>query len=378
MGQGQRPKEAVAAAPVAGRRTALYADHIAAGGRMVDFAGWEMPVQYTSVKAEQEAVRKTAGLFDVSHMGRFRVRGADAGAFLQRLVTNDLSKLEPNRAQYNLLCRDDGGIIDDLVVYRSEEEWTLVVNASNREKDLGWLQEHAPQGVEVTDRTEELSLLALQGPAAEAVLPAQTVDLGAIPYFATASGEVAGVEVLISRTGYTGEDGFELFMASDAASRLWRALVDSGATPCGLAARDVCRLEAGLRLYGNDMTEGTNPYEAGLGWTVRLQKGEFIGRSALESVKAEGPRRSIVGVEGAQRLIPRAGAEVRRRGQLVGQVTSGTYSFWLGKGIGMALLEAGNSEPGTEVELPARGGPGTAHVAGLPFYRGSVRIAARA
>jgi aminomethyltransferase len=351
---------------------------------MVDFAGWEMPQLYTSVKAEQHAVRTRAGVFDVSHMGRFEVRGTGAGEFLQGLVTNDLSKLEPDRAQYNLLCREDGGMVDDLVVYRAAlpsrtsspsggEAWTLVVNAANREKDLGWLREHAPAaGVEVLDRSEETCLVATQGPRAEQLLPSDGLDNSAIPYFGIGRGRVAGVEALISRTGYTGEDGFELFVSSERATRLWDGLLEAGAEACGLACRDVCRLEAGLRLYGSDMDEHTNPYEAGLGWTVKLHKGQFVGRSALEAIRAAGPGRAVVGVECPGRAIPRHHAEVRQAGRSIGAVTSGTYSFWLEKGIGFALIEAGTVTEGSQVTLALRGGEAPAVVVPLPFYRGSV------
>jgi aminomethyltransferase len=340
---------------------------------MVDFAGWEMPQLYTSVKAEQQAVRTRAGVFDVSHMGRFEVRGPGAAEFLQGLVTNDLSKLEPDRAQYNLLCREDGGLVDDLVVYRAGQSWTLVVNAASREKDLAWLREHAPAtGVEVLDRSEETCLVAVQGPTAEELLPAGGFDKSAIPYFGIGRGRVAGVDALISRTGYTGEDGFELFASSGDAGRLWDGLLEAGAAPCGLACRDVCRLEAGLRLYGSDMDEQTNPYEAGLGWTVKLLKGHFVGRPALEAVKAAGPRRVVVGLECTGRTIPRHDAEVRLAGRGIGAVTSGTYSFWLEKGIGFAWVEAGTVTAGDQVALGLRGGEAPAVVASLPFYRGSV------
>jgi glycine cleavage system T protein (aminomethyltransferase) len=358
-------------------RTPLYERHLAAGGRMVDFAGWLMPQQYTSVKEEQEAVRSGAGLFDVSHMGRFEVGGGPAAESLQRVVTNDVGKLDANRAQYNLMCLETGGIIDDLVVYRAGTSWTVVVNASNRGKDLIWLQQHAEPGAEVVDRSDEVGLLALQGPRAESLLPAEDVDLAAIPYFGLATARIAGVECTISRTGYTGEDGFELFAPAGRLAEIWDALLGAGAKPCGLAARDVCRLEAGLRLYGNDMDETVNPYEAGLGWTVRLKKGDFIGRAALEQVKAEGPRRVLVGLDCPERVIPRHGAALTREGRSIGTVTSGTYSFWLRKGIAMALIEAGEAEPGREVEIEGRGSRATARIAALPFYRGSVRQAAR-
>ena len=358
-------------------RTPLYERHLAAGGRMVEFAGWLMPQQYSSVKQEQEAVRTRAGVFDVSHMGRFQVEGEQAEALLQRLVTNDVGRLEENRAQYNLMCLVTGGIVDDLVVYRGEGSWTVVVNASNRGKDLVWMEQHAPAGTAIVDRTAEIGLLAVQGPQAEQRLPASEVDLAAIPYFGLSPGRVAGVECTVSRTGYTGEDGFELFVPAEQLAQVWDGLLEAGVTPCGLAARDVLRLEAGLRLYGNDMDETVNPYEAGLGWTVRLKKGEFIGRAALEQVKAQGPERVLVGLEGSDRTIPRHGAQVTRQGRQVGVVTSGTYSFWLGKGVGMALVAASEAEPGGQVEIEGRGGRASAQIAQLPFYRGSVRQASR-
>jgi aminomethyltransferase len=347
---------------------------------MVDFAGWEMPQHYTSVREEQQAVRTAAGLFDVSHMGRYEVRGAAGGPaeLLQGLVTNDVSRVDPGRAQYTLLCRPDGGIIDDLVVYRSEAAWIVVVNSANREKDLSWLREHASGGVEIIDRSDELGLLALQGPKAEQLLPVEDVDLAAIPYFGMAEGRLAGARSLVSRTGYTGEDGFELFVPAEAVEAVWAMLVDAGAQPCGLAARDVCRLEAGLRLYGSDMDEATNPYEAGLGWTVKLAKGEFVGREALRRIKEEGPRRELVGLRCADRTIPRHGAVVGLHGREIGTVTSGTYSFWLQHGIAMASIEAAAVPVGGQVVVETRGGEGAAEVVSLPFYRGSARRTAPA
>ena len=364
-------------------RTPLYDEHLRAGGRMVDFAGWEMPQQYSSVQAEHQAVRAAAGLFDISHMGRVVVSGPAALDHLQALVTNDLARVPVGHAQYNLLCGEDGGVVDDVVVYRRAAElFTVVVNASNREKDLAWLRRDAPAGVEIEDRSETVSLLALQGPRAEAVTArlAEGVELAAIPYFGFADGRLAGIDVNLSRTGYTGEDGFELFVAAERAAELWRAILAAGAEagvlPAGLAARDVCRLEAGLRLYGNDMDESTNPYQAGLGWTVKLGKGEFRGRSALETVKAAGPDRVIVGLRGSGRTIPRHGGAVLHEGSAIGEVTSGTFSFWLKAGIGMASVRRENALVGTTVELEGRGAPGAAEVVALPFYRGSVKPAA--
>jgi len=336
---------------------------------MVAFAGWEMPLQYTSVREEQGAVRTSAGLFDVSHMGRFDVLGAGAGAFLQHLTVNDLSRLLPGRAQYDLCCRPDGGIVDDLVVYRLERGWLVVGNAANRHKDLEWMRAHAPAGVDIVDRTDELSLVALQGPMALAMLPAKDGRLESLPRFGVTWATVAGVEALVSRTGYTGEDGFELFVAAGRAKQVWDALVEAGARPCGLAARDVCRLEAGLRLYGSDMNETTNPYEVGLGWVVKLDKGPFVGRRALRRIRARGPARTLVGLAAHGRTIPRPGAIVLREGRSIGSVTSGTYSFWLGAGIGMALVEAGEAPIGAQVEFDLTGRRGSAEVVSLPFYR---------
>lgn len=356
------------------KRTPLHARHLAAGGRLVDFAGWEMPLQYTSVRAEEMAVRERAGLFDVSHMGRFEVHGERAGEFLQGLVTNDLSRLGDGEAQYNLLCDENAGVLDDLVVYRGEP-WRVVVNAANLEADKAWLCEHAPAGVRVEDRSRELALIALQGPQAQALLPSQGVDLDGLGFFGWTAGTVAGVpEVLISRTGYTGEDGFELFTPSDRVDQVWDALVEAGATPAGLAARDVLRLEAGLRLHGNDMGPSVNPYEAGLGWVVKLKKGEFVGRRALARIREQGPTRKLVGLRGEGRAIPRHGETVvDRKGAALGEVTSGTWSYWLKAGIGMALLDRAAIPEDGRLQVIQRGQPAAAEVAALPFYRGSVK-----
>lgn len=354
------------------RQTPLYDRHRQLGGRMVDFAGWEMPQQYTSVRDEHLAVRESAGLFDVSHMGRLRVTGARAFDALNGLVTNDLGRLGEGAAQYNLMCREDGGILDDLILYRGGGGWTIVYNAGNREKDERWFDSHLG-GCELTPLSDAVGLIALQGPKAVDVLRSLGVgDVGSLPYFGFTTTKVAGVEpVAVARTGYTGEDGFELFVDSDRIGQVWDALLEAGARPCGLAARDVCRLEAGLRLYGNDMDESTNPYQAGLGWTVKLDKGDFVGRDALERVKADGPDRVLVGLSCTDRTIPRHEAEVWVEGRPVGHVTSGTYSFFLSRGIAMASVEAGAAPVGTAVEIEARGGRGQAEAVKLPFYRGT-------
>ena len=345
---------------------------------MVDFGGWDLPQQYSSIRAEHTAVRKVAGLFDLSHMGRLDVRGRGASDFLQRLLTNDVDQVEPGRAQYTLLCREDGGILDDLVIYRrAADDFLVVVNASNRDKDVAWMRDHLPAGVTLDDRTHDVSLIALQGPAAESLLPAGGIDLGAVPYFGFGQGEIDGVATLISRTGYTGEDGFELFVAAEHAVEVWRAVLGAGQAagvlPCGLGARDACRLEAGLRLYGNDMNESTNPFDAGLGWTVKLAKGDFVGAEALARAKESGPRRRMVGLKTTDRNIPRHDSAVLRDGHTIGRVTSGTWSFFLDQGVAMASLEKGKGEPGEMVEFDVRGRAGAAEIVGLPIYRGSVK-----
>ncbi len=346
---------------------------------MVDFGGWEMPQQYSSIRDEHFAVRQAAGLFDVSHMGRLWIAGPGAEAYLQRLLTNDVASVAPGHAIYTQMCRDDGGTIDDLVVYReTEERFLVVVNASNREKDVIWMHEHLPLDATLEDHTVDLSLIAFQGPLAHELLPGSgTTD--DIAYFGFRRGEVAGVPGLISRTGYTGEDGFELFVASDRVGAVWDAILDAGkqagVLPAGLGARDATRLEAALRLYGNDMDETVNPYEAGLGWTVKLGKGDFVGSDALRQVEAEGPRRNLIGLKTDPGNIARHGAAVMSQGRKVGVVTSGTHSFFLGYPIALAMVEAGTFRVGDSAAVEVRGREAPAEVVKLPFYRGSARSA---
>jgi aminomethyltransferase len=348
---------------------------------MVDFGGWELPQQYTSIRDEHFAVRKVAGLFDISHMGRLEVSGAGAETYLQSLLTNDLGSLEPWHAIYTLMCRPDGGVIDDLVVYREgRDQFLVVVNASNREKDTAWMREHLPAGsASLTDLTASLSLIAFQGPGAHQLLPAASSDTDGIPYFGFAAGQVAGVPALISRTGYTGEDGFELFVGSEEIGAVWDAILaagrGAGVLPAGLGARDATRLEAALRLYGNDMDETVNPYEAGLGWTVKLDKGDFIGRGALVKVNEQGPRRTLIGLKTEPGSIPRHGAAVIAKGRRIGTVTSGTHSFFLGYPIALAMIEVPSFRVGEKVAIEVRGREASAEVAKLPFYRGSARSA---
>jgi aminomethyltransferase len=357
-------------------RTPLYDRHVALGARMVDFGGWDMPQQYTSIKDEHFAVRKGAGLFDVSHMGRLNVEGSAAEAFLQGVVTNDVARVEPGHAVYTLMCNEQGGIIDDLIIYRSSEtDFVVVVNASNREKDVAWLRRHLPSGVSMEDRTTTVSLIAFQGPRAEELLPPDTSDTRALPYFGFMKGRVAGADGFISRTGYTGEDGFELFVPAAQVGDVWDAILahgrPQGVLPAGLGARDACRLEAALRLWGNDMDESVNAYEAGLGWTVKLDKGEFVGRAALARVKEEKPKRRLVGLSFQPASIPRHGAPVIAAGKQIGTVTSGTHSFFLGHPIALAMVEGPSFPVGETLGVDVRGREAPAEIVKLPFYRGS-------
>jgi aminomethyltransferase len=345
---------------------------------MVDFGGWELPQQYTSIRDEHLAVRRVAGLFDISHMGRLVVEGGGAEAYLQWLMTNDLLPLGPGHAIYTLMCKEDGGVIDDLVIYReTKDRFLVVVNAANREKDMAWMRKHLARDVTLDDHTLELSLIAFQGPKAHELLPRGSSETDDIPYFGFRAGKVAGVSGLISRTGYTGEDGFELFVDSKDVARVWDAILSegkaAGVLPAGLGARDATRLEAALRLYGNDMDETVNPYEAGLGWTVKLGKGEFIGREALAAVRQEGPKRTLIGFKTQPGDIPRHGAAVSHAGRRVGVVTSGTHSFFLGHPVALAMIEVPSLPVGEKITVEVRGREAAAEVVKLPFYRGSAR-----
>jgi aminomethyltransferase len=344
---------------------------------MVDFGGWELPQQYTTIRDEHFAVRRAAGLFDISHMGRFVVTGGGAFDFLQRLITNDLSRISAGRAQYSLICNEGGGILDDLIVYWGVDSFFVVVNAANREQDLDWFHRHAPAKVSIEDRTFQLSLIAFQGPSAESLLPSPGV--ADIAYFGFREGEVAGTKAMIARTGYTGEDGFEMFIDAAEVGQVWDTILAtgqaSGVLPAGLGARDATRLEAALRLYGNDMDETVNPYEAGLGWTVKLDTGEFVGREALAAIKKDGPKRDLIGLQTAPGDIARHGAPVMARGRRVGIVTSGTHSFFLGHPIALAMVEVASFRVGDHAAVEVRGREAAAEVVRLPFYRGSARSA---
>jgi aminomethyltransferase len=359
------------------RRTPLYDRHVAAGARMVDFAGWEMPVQYLGVIDEHRTVRTAAGLFDVSHMGEIRVRGDGAEAYVQRMTPNDVSTLEPGRAHYSAFLTPEGTFIDDLLVYRvAADEFMIVVNASNAPGDFAWAQSQPHVGVAVEDVSDDYALLALQGPRALDILrPLTTTPLDSIRYYHFASGEVAGRPAILSRTGYTGEDGFELFVGPGDAVEVWDALLAAGASaglaPAGLGARDTLRLEAGMALYGHEIDRETTPWDAGLGWIVKLDRGEFVGRDALVAARERGPARRLVGYEVDARGIARQGHEIHADGRKIGAVTSGTFSPTFEKALGMAYVESAYAAPGTPIEIDVRGRALAAHVVKLPFYKRS-------
>jgi aminomethyltransferase len=363
-------------------RTPLYAAHLAAGARMVPFAGWEMPVQYRGgIIEEHRAVRTHAGVFDVSHMGEVELLGPGALALVQRLVTNDVERLAPAQALYSPMCTPEGGIIDDLLVYRMGDRLMLVVNAANTAEDLAWIRAHAGADVRVVDRTMETALLALQGPRAQDILARLTpVALGALRYYWFREGiEVAGRKALVSRTGYTGEDGFEIFCDARDAVHLWDALLEagrpSGLRPAGLGARDTLRLEAGYLLHGSDIDKTTTPLEAGLGWTVKFGKGEFIGREALEAQRDEGITRRLIGFALHEKAIARHGFPIRRDGAQIGQVTSGSFGPTVEKSIGLGYVPPQDAEPGRPLAVEIRGRAVGGAVTRLPFYRRGPRAA---
>jgi aminomethyltransferase len=359
------------------KRTPLYEQHLALGARLVEFGGWEMPVQYSSISEEHQTVRTRAGLFDVSHMGEFGVAGRNAQTFLQYLVPNDVSRLSTHQALYTQLCLPNGNVIDDLLIYSlAEQRYMLVVNATNIAKDLAWVQAQARRfdDVAVTDESDTTALVALQGPAALAILQELTpVDLATIRYYHCDVGEVAGIDCIISRTGYTGEDGFELYCASVDVVRLWHALLAAGKPhgllPAGLGARDTLRLEASYCLYGHELDEQTNPLEARLGWTVKLNSGDFIGRDALVRVKAQGPRKLLVGVALLERGVPRAGYALYAQDQLIGSLTSGAPGLTVQKNIGMGYVEPAYATAGQQVQVDIRGKRVVAQIVALPFYK---------
>jgi aminomethyltransferase len=342
-------------------RTPLYERHVAAGARLVPFAGWEMPVQYEGVAAEHRAVRTDCGVFDVSHMGEVHVEGPHAGELLQGLLSNDLDRIDVGQAQYTLLTNDEGGILDDLIAYRLEPHcYLLVVNAANREQDYAWLKEREIGGSEARDASDDYAMLAVQGPRA-----LERLGLAEAPSFTFAMGELDGVECLIARTGYTGEAGVELICPAEDGPALWDAVVGRGAVPCGLGARDTLRLEMCFPLHGNDITPETDAISAGLGWACALDK-DFSGADELRRIKADGPARKLAPFVMDEKAVPRQGMTVDG-----GVVTSGTHSPMLDRGIGLAYVPAASAAPDTELVVDVRGRPRRARVVSKPIYRRS-------
>jgi aminomethyltransferase len=370
------------------KRTPLHAWHVAHGAKMAPFAGFDMPIQYSGIRQEHEAVRTRAGLFDVSHMGNFTVRGPGALAYLQRLTINDVSRLASGDVQYSALCREDGGVIDDILVYcvartDSRGDYMVVVNAANIAKDWDWAATHHKKweaDCEMENASEMLSILSLQGPGSEAVLKevAPAFD-GAMKTYQCGKLVVNGVEMLVGRTGYTGEDGFEFYPAAGEAQAVWNALMEAGAKvvpggvlPIGLAARDTLRLESGYSLYGHELDETVNPLDAGLGWITALDsadKGDFLGREALRDFRDAGPARKTTGVLLEDLAIPREGCQVILNGRIVGAVTSGTLSPTLGKGIALARVEPEAAEKGIALEVEIRGVRKAAKAVPRTFYK---------
>jgi aminomethyltransferase len=344
----------------------------------VEFGGWEMPVQYSGILDEHRTVRERAGLFDVCHMGEFRVEGEGALDYLQRLVPNNVARLADDQALYTQILRPDGGTLDDLIIYRrGEGRYMVVVNAGTMRKDWDWFSEHAAGVANLTleNISDETGLLALQGPRAQDILqPLTETPLTEIAYYHCKPGVVVGIQCVVSRTGYTGEDGFELYCSAEQVGTLWDALLDAGKAtgllPAGLGARDTLRLEAGYCLYGHELTEEITPLEAGLGWTVKLDKGvDFIGRDALVAEKAQGLRRKLVGVELTERGVPRADYPIQQGGATVGALTSGGMAPTLNKPIGMGYISGDETKPGTSIAIEIRGKPVAAVIAPLPFYK---------
>ncbi|MEF2964291.1 glycine cleavage system aminomethyltransferase GcvT [Paenibacillus sp. M1] len=349
------------------------------GARCIDFGGWELPVQFGGIQKEHEAVRQAAGLFDVSHMGEFVIEGPDAEAFLQRMTTNNVSDLVPGKAQYTLMCYPDGGVVDDLLVYKlDEQKFMLVVNASNIGKDWDWLEEQSRPfngGVLMYDRSDATALLALQGPRAAAIIGGICdADISGLESYRFMDGvRVGGIAVLLSRTGYTGEDGFELYVPAEHAAELWQALMRAGEpyglVPAGLGARDTLRFEARLPLYGQELSASISPLEAGVGMFVKLNKGEFIGQSVLVEQKSAGVPRKLVGLEMIDRGIPRTHYPVFADGVQVGEVTTGTQSPTLKRNLGLALVDSRYAAVDTLLEVEIRGKLLKAKVVPTPFYR---------
>jgi len=358
------------------KKTPLYQVHHDLGRRIIEFGGWALPVQYSGVLAEHNSVRNAAGLFDVSHMGEITVKGPEAGRFIQKMITNDISQMKEKQVVYSPMCYPHGGVVDDLLVYKfNDKEYLLVVNAANTEKDYQWMQDNLTEEAHLENTSDKTAQLALQGPESEKILQKLTkMRLNEMPFYTFLNNvDLDGVRALVSRTGYTGEDGFEIYVSPHDASNLWMKLLDAGKNeglkPSGLGARDTLRFEAALPLYGQEISEHISPLEAGLGIFVKLKKEGFIGKEALAIQKEQGPARKLVGFEMTDRGIPRHGYRVRHGSREIGFVTTGSYSPTLNKNIGMALIESEYADLGHEINVIIREKPLRAVIVKLPFYR---------
>jgi len=356
------------------KKTPFYDIHLKNKAKIVEFANYLMPIQFRGIMEEHRKVRSSVGLFDITHMGEFEVWGKDAENFIQRMTTNDVSKLATYQVQYSCMCYDDGGIVDDLLVYRLPDHFLLVVNGACVEKDFQWLSDHLSGDGKLKDVSEQTTLLALQGPKAEDVLKKLTdKSLSDLRFYWATWGKVGGIEMLFSRTGYTGEDGFELYFSPAHAESMWNALMEAGEEfdiePIGLGARDSLRLEMKYMLYGNDIDQTTNPLDAGLSWIVKLDKGDFVGKEPTLKLKQQGLMRKLVAFELKDHAFPRPHYQIHKDGKKIGEVTSGTFSPTLNKGIGLGYVPVEYSKIGTELDIIIRGKPQKAVIAKPPFYK---------
>lgn len=364
------------------KRTQLYEEHQRLGAKIVEFAGWEMPLYYSGIVREVETVRASVGVFDLSHMGELVVSGPEALDLVQFVTTNDARKLDVGRAQYTLLCDEDGGVVDDLIVSRLDaEEYMLVVNASNTDADFLWIQQHNRFHAECRNWSDDTGIVAIQGPASQELLqPHVPFDLGTLRKMSVKRDRVGDSDAWVSRTGYTGEDGFELLCAASDCPALWRLILEAGQSlavrPVGLGARDVLRMEAGYPLYGHELTRETSPVDARLLWAVQLDKGDFLGRQAMLRALEEGPRQVLVGLEAEDRCIPRHAQEVYAEGVPAGWITSGTFSPTVGRGIAMAYVKPDCAEVGTRVQVDVRGKMCNCQIVNTPFHKSEKRVSA--
>jgi aminomethyltransferase len=359
------------------KRTPLYDIHVKLGAKMVPFSGWDMPVYYSSIIAEHKAVRTSAGIFDIGHMGAVKISGSSALPYLNRLLSNDVSKLEIGSAQYSIILNASGGVIDDIFVYKLKDHYMLILNASNTDKDIDWFMKNNSEGAEITDLKDNLTLLALQGPKAQGMLQKICdIDLKSLGHhkiipsrISLPAGRQGDLPSLISRTGYTGEDGFELFFDRYKAEMIWNKLIELGAVPCGLGARDTLRLEAGMPLYGHEYNEGITPLETPFTFAVKLDKSDFIGKNSLVMHKEHGISKKLVGIKLKETGIPRQGFKIFKGSELVGYITSGTFSPTLNIPIGMGYVRVEHAQVGTSLDVEIRGKLIRAEVVKLPFYK---------